>query len=158
MSTFIDGNLDPARAYYLLQMQDYAYRGMADNWPMPRWCKFLSDGDHVLTMVWMNKACADQFYSHCSPQRVIGHCDRVCWDDAHAAQYARTDFEAIARPGEVIESWEPIQGNGEVKVVKFAFRAETPELRGWFVYGEVQNEYKQQSRLGLAGTDPVASA
>lgn len=158
MSTFIDGSLDPARAFYLLRMQDYACRGMADNWPKPRWCKFLGDGDHVFVMTWMNKACAEAFYKHCPPQRVIGHCDRVCWDDAHAASYAKTDFEAIERAGEIVESWEPIQGNGEVQVFKFAFRVDTPDLRGWFVYGEVTGEHKQQSRLGLAGADPKPAA
>ena len=136
MSTFIDGRLDPARAFYLLKMQDYAYRGMADNWPQPRWCKFKADGDSVFVMTWMNKACAEQFYSHCPPQRVIGHCDRICWDDEHAAHYAKTDQEAVDCAGKILETREPIQGNGEVRVLKFAFRVEDEQLRGWFVYGE----------------------
>lgn len=136
MSTFIDGSLDRNRALYLLTMQDAAYRGMADNWPKPRWCKFLGDGDSVFLMTWMNRACAERFYGPCSPHRVIGHCDRVCWDDEHAAHYAKTDHEAVMRAGEIIEVFEPVQGNGEIRVLKFAFRVDTPELRGWFVYGE----------------------
>jgi hypothetical protein len=136
VSTFIDGNLDRTRALSLLTMQDVAYRGMADNWPKPRWCKFLGDGDSVFIMVWMNRACAERFYTGCSPHKVIGHCDRVCWSDEHAAQYAKTDREAAARLGEVIESMEPVEGNGEVRVLKFAFRVDTPDLSGVFVYGE----------------------
>ena len=143
MSTFIDGNLDRNRALYLLTMQDAAYRGMADNWPAPRWCKFLGDGDHVLLMVWMNRACAERFYPHVAPQRVIGHCDRVCWDDSHSAQYAKTDREAIERAGEIIEVDEPVQGNGTVRVLKFAFRVDTEQLRGWFVYGECPDDQQQ---------------
>jgi hypothetical protein len=136
LSTFIDGSLDRNRALYLLTMQDAAYRGMADNWPQPRWCKYLGDGDHIAIMVWMNRACADQFYANCSPYRVIGHCDRVCWDDGHAAHYAATDREAIERAGEIVESSEPVQGNGTVRVRKFAFRIDNDQLKGWFVYGE----------------------
>ena len=68
MSTFIDGNLDRTRALYLLTMQDVAYRGMADAWPKPRWCKFRSDADNIFLLVWMNKACADRFYTHCDPR------------------------------------------------------------------------------------------
>ena len=144
MSTFISGDLDPSRAFYLLKMQDYAYRGMADNWPKPRWCKYLADGDHVFVMVWMNKACADRFYTHCSPYKVIGHCDRACWNDDCAAQYAKTDHEAVAKTGELLELWEPIQGNGKVRVIKFAFRVDTSDLKGWFVYGECPDEWQQQ--------------
>lgn len=136
MSTFIHGDLDRNRALYLLTMQDAAYRGMADAWPKPRWCKFKADGDSVFVMVWMNKVCAERFYSQCSPYRVIGHCDRVCWSDEASAQYARTDQEAVDRAGEIIECREPIDGNGTVRVLKFAFRTETDNLRGWFVYGE----------------------
>ena len=136
MSTFIDGSLDRNRALYLLTMQDAAYRGMADSWPQPRWCKFLGDGDSVFIMVWMNRACSEQFYTSCSPYKVIGHCDRVCWDDAHAAHYAETDRAAIERPGEIIECLEPVQGNGIVRVRKFSFRIENEQLKGWFVYGE----------------------
>lgn len=136
MSTFIDGGLDRNRALYLLTMQDFAYRGMADNWPKPRWCKFRGDGDSVFIMVWMNRACADRFYGHCSPYAVIGHCDRVCWNDDCAARYAATDRLAVERVGEIIESFEPVQGNGEVRVLKFAFRADNEQLKGWFVYGE----------------------
>jgi hypothetical protein len=141
MSTFIDGNLDPATALHLLTMQDAAYRGMADNWPKPRWCKFLPDGDSIFIMVWMNRACAERFYGHCSPYRVIGHCDRVCWNDECAGRYAATDRAAVERAGEIIECREPVQGNGEVRVIKFAFRAENEQrLRGWFVYGECPDE------------------
>jgi len=136
MSTFIDGNLDPATALHLLTMQDSAYRGMADNWPKPRWCKFLPDGDDIFIMVWMNRACAEQFYTNCSPYRVIGHCDRVCWNDECAARYAKTDREAVEQAGKILECFEPIQGNGEVRVTKFAFRADNNNLKGWFVYGE----------------------
>ena len=136
MSTFIDGTLDRNRALYLLTMQDFAYRGMADNWPKPRWCKYLGDGDHVLLMVWMNKACAERFYTHCSPYKVIGHCDRVCWPDPDAARYAETDMWAIGKAGELLEVWEPVQGGEPVRVIKFAFRADNEQLKGWFVYGE----------------------
>lgn len=135
MSTFIDGELDPARAFHLLKMQDFAQRGMADHWPKARWVKFLPDGDFVFIMVWMNKACAEQFYKG-NGWRVIGHCDRVCWDDAHAACYAKTDREAVGRAGEIIESQEPIQGNGDIRVLKFAYRIDNEQLKGWFVYGE----------------------
>jgi hypothetical protein len=136
VSTFIDGNLDPSRALHLLTMQDAAYRGMADNWPFPRWCKFLPDGDFVFVMVWMNKACAERFYSQCSPYRVIGHCDRVCFGDQEAAHYAETDREAITRAGEIIHVIEPLSGGGEVHVRKLAFRIENDNIKGWFVYGE----------------------
>lgn len=138
MSTFIDGTLDRNRALYLLTMQDFAYRGMSDNWPKPRWVKFKGDGDCVFIMVWLNKACAEKFYP--DPYKIIGHCDRACWNDECAAQYAKTDHEAVARAGEIVESHEPIQGNGTVRVLKFAFRADTDDLKGWFVYGECPDE------------------
>ncbi len=138
MSTFIDGNLDRPRALYLLTMQDAAYRGMADAWPRPRWCKYRADSDHVFLLVWMNKACAERFYSRCDPRKVVGHCDRICWPDDHASRYAKTDEEAVERAGEIIESWEPTE-EGEVRVKKFAFRA-GGDLAGWFVYGEVPDE------------------
>ena len=136
MSTFIDGNLDRNRALYLLTMQDAAYRGMADHWPKPRWAKFLADGDSILVMVWMNASCARQFYRHCSPHKVIGHCDRICWGDEYAAHYAQTDEEAVAKAGQIIECLEPVQGNGSVRVLKLAFRTENEQIKGWFVYGE----------------------
>ena len=138
MSTFIHGDLDPARALHLLTMQDIAYRGMADNWPKPRWCKFLADGDFVFIMVWLNRACSDRFYP--DPYRIIGHCDRACWNDEHAASYAKTDRLAVERAGEIVECMEPVQGNGEVRVLKFAFRIDTEQLKGWFVYGECLDE------------------
>jgi len=142
MSTFIDGNLDPATALHLLTMQDAAYRGMADNWPKPRWCKFLADGSDIFVMVWLNKACAERFYAHCDPRKLLGHCDRSCWNDECSARYAKTDREAVARVGEIIESFEPIQGNGEVRVTKFAFRPDPNNntLKGVFVYGECPDE------------------
>jgi hypothetical protein len=139
LSTFIDGNLDRSRALYLLVMQDAAYRGMADNWPRPRWCKFRSDSDHLFVLAWMNRACADRFYTHCDPRRVIGHCDRVCWSDENSAKYAATDEEAVRRAGEIVECHEPTQ-NGLVRVTKFAFRSNSPDLSGWFVYGECPDE------------------
>lgn len=135
MSTFIDGSLDPARAYHLLRMQDFAQRGLADHWPHARWIKFLPDGDHILVMVCMNKACADRFY-HGDGWRMIGHCDRAAWSDEYAAHYAKTDREAIARAGEMVECLEPVQGNGNVRVRKFAYRIDNEEVKGWFVYGE----------------------
>ena len=135
MSTFIDGNLDRNRALYLLTMQDYAYRGMADNWPKPRWCKFLGDGDSVFVMVWLNKACADRFYGG-DGYSMIGHCDRKVWGDAVSAHYAKTDRLAVERAGEILECFEPIEGNGNIRVLKFAFRADNEQLKGWFVYGE----------------------
>lgn len=134
MSTFIDGGLDRNRALYLLTMQDVAYRGMADNWPRPRWCKFRADGDFVFVMVWMNRACSDRFYP--DPYRVIGHCDRACWNDDVSAQYAMTDRRAVDEAGQIIEVWEPLQSGGSIRVLKFAFRVDTDDLRGWFVYGE----------------------
>ena len=142
MSTFIDGSLDRNRALYLLTMQDAAYRAMADAWPKPRWVKYRADDDHVFLMVWMNRACAERFYTQCDPRRVIGHCDRVCWDDAHSAHYAETDAEAVKRAGEIIETHEPIQGNGTVRVLKLAIRTDNQEtgLRGWFVYGECPDD------------------
>jgi hypothetical protein len=136
VSTFIDGSLDPARALYLLTMQDICYRGMADSWPKARWIKFRADGDHVFIMVWMNRACSETFYAHVDPRRCIGHCDRVCWDDGHSARYAETDELAVERAGEVIETFEPVQGNGEIRVHKFAYRIDNEQLRGWCVYGE----------------------
>ena len=139
MSTFIDGSLDRTRALYLLTMQDAAYRGMADHWPKPRWCKYRADGDEVFLMVWMNKACSERFYRGVDPRRVIGHCDRIAFSDEAAAHYADTDREAIARAGEIVESWEPTNG-GDVRVRKFAFRAAGPDLAGWFVYGESPDE------------------
>jgi hypothetical protein len=139
VSTFIDGRLDPSRALYLLTMQDVAYRGMADNWPKPRWCKFRADDDFAFIMVWLNRACADRFYSHCDPRRVIGHCDRACWGDVVSERYLASDQRAIDHAGEIIETAEPVEGNGEVRVVKFAFRVDTP-VRGWFVYGECPDE------------------
>jgi hypothetical protein len=84
----------------------------------------------------MNKACAEQFYANCSPYKVIGHCDRVCWDDCHAASYAENDRAAIERAGEIVESFEHVQGNGSVRVTKFAFRIDNEQIKGWFVYGE----------------------
>lgn len=140
MSTFIHGDLDRNRALYLLTMQDFAYRGMADAWPRARWCKFQGDGDSVAIMVWMNKACAERFYTHASPYRVIGHCDRLVWDDKHAAHYAETDREAITRAGELVESFEPVPGTKPVRVIKFAFRADNEQLKGWFVYGECPDD------------------
>ena len=140
MSTFIDGNLDRARALYLLTMQDAAYRGMADNWPKPRWCKFKSDDDHVFLLAWMNRACAERFYRGKDPRRCIGHCDRVCWSDESSERYAVTDQAAVEQAGQLLECWEPIDGNGQVRVIKFAFRSDSPELRGWFVYGECPDE------------------
>jgi hypothetical protein len=136
VSTFIDGKLDRNRALYLLTMQDAAQRGMTDHWPKARWCKFLGDGDSVLVMTWMNKACAEQFYTKCSPLKVIGHCDRVCFSDMAAASYAKTDREAIERAGEIIEVFEPVEGGDPVRVLKLAFRVDSPGLSGWFVYGE----------------------
>lgn len=139
MSTFIDGSLDRNRALYLLTMQDAAYRGMADNWPKPRWCKFLGDGDSVLVMTWMNRACADRFYGG-NGYSMIGHCDRKAWNDTVSAHYAQTDREAIEKAGQIIECHEPVQGNGLVRVMKFAFRIENEQLSGWFVYGECPDE------------------
>jgi hypothetical protein len=139
VSTFIDGNLDRNRALYLLSMQDAAYRGMADAWPKPRWCKFRSDADNIFLLVWMNKACADRFYTHCDPRCVIGHCDRVCWSDERAARYATTDEESVRRAGDIVECHEPTDV-GEVRAIKFAFRAAGPDLFGWFVYGECPDE------------------
>ena len=136
MSTFIDGNLDRARALYLLTMQDASQRGLADHWPYARWCKFKSDSDVIFVMVWMNKACSEQFYPNCPATRVIGHCDRMCHADHLAEHYQATDEEAVERAGEIIETLEPIQGNGDVRVRKFAFRADNDQLKGWFVYGE----------------------
>lgn len=139
MSTYIHADLDRNRALYLLTMQDAAYRAMADAWPRPRWCKWLGDGDSILLMVWMNRACAEQFYAHCSPYRVIGHCDRVCWDDESASHYAKTDMEAIERAGEIVESLEPVPGREPVRVCKYAIRIDNEQLKGWFVYGECPN-------------------
>lgn len=138
MSTFIDGSLDRNRALYLLTMQDVAYRAMADQWPRPRWCKFRADGDHVFIMVWLNRACAERFYP--DPYRVIGHCDRACWNDECSSAYARSDEEAVSRAGEILETQEPLQSGGSIKVLKFAFRVESDELSGWFVYGECPDE------------------
>ncbi len=136
MRTFIDGSLDRNRALYLLTMQDEAYRGMADNWPHPRWCKYRADSDEIFVMVWMNRACANEFYAHCDPRKVIGHCDRLCFPDPNAANFARTDQEAVDRAGEVLESFEPVPGREPVRVLKLAFRANNQQLAGWFVYGE----------------------
>ena len=86
-------------------------------------------------MVWMNRACADRFYRNCSPYKVIGHCDRVCWSDEQAAHYAETDRAAIKRPGEIMETFEPTE-EGPARVLKFAFRVENEQLKGWYVYGE----------------------
>lgn len=140
MSTFIDGNLDRNRALYLLTMQDAAYRGMADAWPKPRWCKFKADSDGLFIMVWMNKACAERFYARCSPYRVIGHCDRVCWSDEASAHYAVTDHAAVEQAGQILECHEPIDNNGTVRVLKLAFRSNSEQLAGWFVYGECPDE------------------
>ena len=136
MSTFIDGNLDRARALYLLTMQDAATRGLSDHWPRARWCKFRGDDDGVYIMVFMNRTCAERFYSGCSPYRVIGHCDRQCHSDEMAAHYAATDREAVERAGEIVECDEPVEGGGTVRVLKFAFRVDSDALKGWFVYGE----------------------
>ncbi len=70
MSTFIDGNLDASRAYFLLRQQDAVQRGLTDVWPQPRWIKFKEQGDFVLIMAWMNRACAERFYTDCQPTRV----------------------------------------------------------------------------------------
>jgi hypothetical protein len=136
MTTFIDGKLDRNRALYLLTMQDAAYRAIAEAWPKPRWCKYLADGDSIFVMVWLNLACAETFYRHCDPRRVIGHCDRMCFADADAAQCARNDFEAVASPGKIMEFFEPFGGQEPVRVQKLAFRVENEQLAGWFVYGE----------------------
>lgn len=132
--------MDRNRALYLLTMQDAAYRGMADHWPKPRWCKFRADGDSVFVLTWMNKACADRFYPEIDPRRAIGHCDRIVWSDLSSAHYAQTDREAVERAGEIVECDEPIDGNGTVRVLKFAFRSNAENLSGWFVYGECPDE------------------
>jgi hypothetical protein len=134
MSTFIDGNMDRDRALFLLTRQDIAYRGMADHWPKPRWCKFVSDADPIVVMVWMNRACSERFYSHCDPRRVIGHCDRAVWGDGCAARYAATDRQAVEQAGEILECMEPVEGRGEARVLKFAWRDE--QQKGFFIYGE----------------------
>jgi hypothetical protein len=146
MSTFIDGDLDPARAYYLLKMQDAAQRGFADAWHQPRWIKFRADGDFVFMMIWMNRACADRFYGQCPPQRVIGHCDRACHSDERSAHYALTDQKAVDRSGQVIDCDEPDPNGGTVRVRKFAYRVDSDGLRGWFVYGECPDEPKQHEQ------------
>jgi hypothetical protein len=143
MSTFIDGNLDPSRAYYLLKLQDAAQRGMANNWPQPRWVKYRADDDFVFVMAWMNRACADRFYPNVSPQRVIGHCDRSCHTDERAARYAITDQQAVDRPGLIVECDEPDPNGGTVRVLKFAYRVNADGLLGWFVYGECPDEQQQ---------------
>ena len=138
MSTFIDGTLDRARAQYLLTMQDECIRGMADNWPKPRWIKFMGDGDHVLIMVWMNKACADRFYP--DPYRAIGHCDRLAHSDERAAHYADTDMQAIRQSGRILVCDEPDPNGGTVRVHKLAYRIDNNNLNGWAVYGECPDE------------------
>lgn len=134
MSTFIDGRMDRARAQYLLTMQDECTRGLANNWPRPRWIKFMSDGDGVFVMSWMNKACADKFYP--DPYKAIGHCDRICHSDERAAHYEKTDREAIERAGEVIVCDEPLPDGGAVRVHKLAYRIDNNNAKGWAVYGE----------------------
>ena len=134
MSTFIDGKLDRNRAQYLLTMQDEVIRGMADNWPKPRWIKFLSDGDGVLLMVWMNRACANRFYP--DPYKAIGHCDRICHSDDAARHYAQTDHAAIEQAGTVLVCDEPDPNGGTVRVHKLAYRIDNNNLKGWAVYGE----------------------
>lgn len=134
MSTFIDGSLDRNRALYLLTMQDAALRGMAENWPEPRWVKFRADGDHVFVMVWLNRAYVERF--KVDGHKYIGHCDRVAWPDDVAAHFTRNDEAAVERPGEVIEDVEPLPGMPGVRVRKLAFRINNSNLRGWAVYGE----------------------
>lgn len=134
MSTFIDGSLDRTRALYLLTMQDAAYRAMADHWPRPRWVKYKADGDNILVMVWLNRACAETF--GIDPYKLIGHCDRACFNDEMSSCYARTDHEAIACAGQILECTLPDPRGGEVRALKLAIRIDNKELQGWFVYGE----------------------
>lgn len=136
MSTFIDGNLDRARALYLLTMQDSVLRGMAEQFPEPRWIKFWHDGDDIPVFVWLNHAYAKTY--GLDGYRLIGHCDRMAWPDAVATEFDANDRRAIEQAGTVLVCRERTPGGPSEHVIsrKFAFRIETEELRGWAIYGE----------------------
>jgi len=134
VSTFISGDLDRATAQYLLTMQDACIRGMANHWPHASWIKFRPDGSAITVMVWMNKACAEQFYP--DPYAVIGHCDRAAFSDERAAQYAATDQRAIDQAGTILNCSDPGARGGRVSVRKLAYRIDNEKQQGWAIYGE----------------------
>ena len=117
-------------------MQDTCLRGMAENFPEPRWIKFWHDGDSVATMVWMNHAYVRTY--GLDGHRYIGHCDRMFWPDAVAEDFARNDRAAIEQPLTIITAREPTPRGSSPFCVsrKFAYRVDTDDLKGWAIYGE----------------------
>lgn len=136
VSTFIAGDYGRAHALHLLTTQDACIRGLADHWPFPRWIKILHDDQSIIVMAWLNQAYVDWY--KVDPYAYIGHCDRSQYDDETAAIYAANDRAAIEKPYQILTVSEPTPRGEQPahKVRKFAFRIDTPDVKGWGIYGE----------------------